>query len=82
MAKQDAIKISDLPDYVSEKLSQFDVDGDGLISIDEILQKGAEVEHLKYKARRCWRRAPCCCGEHAADAASASRRQSGIARCS
>lgn len=45
------IKISDLPDYVSQKLAQFDLDGDGLISIDEILQKGAEVEHLKYKAR-------------------------------
>ena len=45
------IKIADLPSYVSEKLELFDADGDGNISIDEILQAGAEVEHLRYKAR-------------------------------
>ena len=48
---KDAFKISDLPEYVGAKLAHFDVDGDGMISIEEILQAGAEVEHLRYKAR-------------------------------
>ena len=47
----DSIRIADLPEHVAKKLSEFDANGDGEISIEEILTAGAEVEHLRYKAR-------------------------------
>ena len=47
----DSIRIADLPNHVAKKLAQFDADGDGEISIEEILTAGAEVEHLRYKVR-------------------------------
>ena len=78
-SKQDAIRIADLPAYVSEKLAQFDLDGDGLITVDEILHKGAEVEHLHYKARRSPQPSTCCLRRCAGADSTPTRRRGGTA---
>ena len=41
------ITLASLPEYVQEKLKAFDVDGDGFISLAEILRHGAELEQSK-----------------------------------
>ena len=52
------ITLASLPEYVQEKLKAFDVDGDGFISLAEILRHrpsdGAELEQSKqHVAVRC-----------------------------
>ena len=39
------IPLASLPPYVQEQLATFDADGDGVISLAEILRHGAELEH-------------------------------------
>ena len=41
------IPLASLPEYVQEKLAAFDKDGDGNISLAEILHHGAELERTK-----------------------------------
>ena len=50
-AIQTTIRLSDLPPHVAAGLAEFDKDGDGFLSVEEILVKGAEMEHLRNKAR-------------------------------
>lgn len=50
-AIQTTIRLTDLPPHVAAGLAEFDKDGDGLLSVEEILIKGAEMEHLRNKAR-------------------------------
>lgn len=45
------INLADVPSYVAEELRQFDANNDGLITVEEVLKKGAEVAHLNYKVR-------------------------------
>ena len=40
-----SIPLENLPKYVQEKLAAFDSDGDGIITLSEILRHGAELEH-------------------------------------
>ena len=49
-----SIPLENLPKFVQERLAAFDTDGDGTISLAEILRHGAELEHAhrrhaKYK---------------------------------
>lgn len=39
--------LASLPEYVQEKLAAFDTDGDGIISLAEIMRHGAELEKSK-----------------------------------
>ncbi len=48
-----SIPLASLPEYVQEKLTAFDTDGDGFITLAEILRHGAELE--KSKASVCVR---------------------------
>lgn len=45
------INLADLPSYAAEKLAEFDTDGDGMLSVEEILRKGGEMELLRFKVR-------------------------------
>ena len=45
------INLADVPAYVAEELRQFDANDDGLITVEEVLKKGAEIAHLNYKVR-------------------------------
>jgi hypothetical protein len=47
-----------LDPYVQEKLRAFDVDGDGFISMAEILRHGGELESTRQKVRRRGRARP------------------------
>jgi hypothetical protein len=42
-----SIPLASLPEYVQEKLAAFDTDGDGFITLAEILRHGAELEKSK-----------------------------------
>jgi hypothetical protein len=46
------IPLAHLDPFVQEKLKAFDVDGDGFISMAEILRHGGELEQSRQKARR------------------------------
>ena len=41
------IPLASLPQYVQEQLAEFDTDGNGIISLAEILRHGAELQHSK-----------------------------------
>ena len=45
------INLADVPSYIAEELRQFDANNDGLITVEEVLKKGAEIAHLNYKVR-------------------------------
>ena len=45
------INLADVPTYVAEELRQFDANDDGLITVEEVLKKGAEIAQLNYKVR-------------------------------